>query len=245
MVVETLPAYVQTGRVFGVVWHRAFVSLWLHPEWPFGNLREVYDCTKAIPEGLAHENIDRNGHCVWVVYAPNRARSSREILDGVYGDEYEKAMRQALFAVFASYPKQVLEVFFYIKSLYLLRTLREAFQLNPATAPKAILAIVGIQFLILISFIAASVRRGMNVVNRQLSIVFVFFFLSLVPPYVAWAIPWTSVDAFFFMYCSIAVVVALPVQVLAKFILAPLPMDRCTHASSPPDPFRPGNPSDE
>jgi hypothetical protein len=218
VVVKILPAYVETGRVFGNFWHRAFVSFGLHPDWPFGNLREVYDCSKNIPAGLVPGFSDRNGHCIWFVDSSNKARSDKEIGDGLYGGEYEAAMRQAFLRVVVSYPQKALELFVYIKSFLVLRTLREAFQLQLEAVPKAIPAIVGIELLIFISVIAASVRRGIDVVSRQVSIVFVFFILSLLPLYVAWAVLWTSVDAIFFMYCSIAIVVAFLIQSVAKFI---------------------------
>jgi hypothetical protein len=60
-VLVEMPAYVQTGRVLGNVWHRMFVSLRYSSEWPFGNLREIYNCTKYIPQGLSYEANDQNG----------------------------------------------------------------------------------------------------------------------------------------------------------------------------------------
>ena len=221
VIAETMPTYVQAGRVLGLFWHRAFVSLSSHPEWPFGNLREVYDCSREFSEGLTRKNGDRNGHCIWWVYPPNRTRSDREVIDGDYGSEYERALRQAFFDVVRSYPKQVFEVFFYKKSSLWMQTLGESFQLQFSAAPKTVLGIVGIQFLIFISFIAASARRGMSVVNRDVLIIFVFFVLSLVPLYVAWSNLSTSVDTIFFMYCSVAIVIAFLVQAATEFIWAP------------------------
>jgi hypothetical protein len=221
VIVEALPAYVQTGRVLGNFWHRSFVSLGLHPEWPFGNLREVYDCTKEMPAGLVQGSTDHNGHCIWLVYPPNRTRSAKEVHDQVYGREYEAVVRRAFLDVLTSYPEKVLELFVYIKSLWVLRTLREAFHLQPAAVPKVILPIVGIQFVIFISVIVASARRQIDLINRQISIIFVFFIMSIVPLYVAWAVVWTSVDAIFFMYSSLAIVLAFVIQSAIKFVWAP------------------------
>src|SRR5262249_28284556 len=35
IMVALVPDYLRYGRVFGHVWHRAFISLALHPDWPF------------------------------------------------------------------------------------------------------------------------------------------------------------------------------------------------------------------
>src|SRR5262249_20803589 len=36
------PDYAKAGRLVPVVWHRIFISLGAHPEWPFPGLRDKY-----------------------------------------------------------------------------------------------------------------------------------------------------------------------------------------------------------
>jgi hypothetical protein len=104
VLVATVYDYLRYGRVFANVWHRAFVSLSIHPDWPFGNLREVYDCTKVIPEGLTRRLHDPNGECVWFADPANRNRSMGELLEGVFGHSYEATLRRALFNVIHRIP---------------------------------------------------------------------------------------------------------------------------------------------
>src|SRR5215470_17032975 len=115
--------YLLYGRVFANVWHRAFVSLSLHPEWPFGNLREVYDCTKYIPEGLTRRHHDINGECVWFAVGN---RPAAQLAEGVFGHAYEATLRSALFSVVRSYPRQAFELYFYYKPLMLWQTLQRS-----------------------------------------------------------------------------------------------------------------------
>ena len=65
IITTTVPSYDKTGRLFGTIWHRAFVSFGLHRDWPFGNLRQVYDCADVIPKGLQRYPGDQNAHCVF------------------------------------------------------------------------------------------------------------------------------------------------------------------------------------
>jgi hypothetical protein len=210
-VAKELPAYVQNGRALGNVWHRSFVSFTLHPEWPFGNLRQVYDCTRYIPEGLNREHNDRNGHCVWWVYPPNQTRSVNEVMAGVYGAEYEKAMRQAFFYVATHYPRQTVELYVRYKSRRILLLLSEAsrsvFAIARAPVAKVLLAIVAAQALLFVSFAVVLAAVSGAVVDRRLTIVPAFLVASFIPLYIAWANFWTAADTVVLFYFCLALAI--------------------------------------
>jgi hypothetical protein len=220
-----LPAYVKSGRTLGTVWHRTFGSLSLSPEWPFGNLRQVYECTAYIPEGLNRQEMDRNGHCVWWAYPPNKTRSIDEVRAGVYGAEYEEAMQQAFFYVAIHYPRQMFKLYVYEKSRRILIVLGEAlhssfglssapvakrlFGLPRAPVTKTLFAIVAAQGLLFIAFIVALAAVDRSIVDRSLLIFPIFFVASLAPLYVAFANYWTAADTVALFYCCLLLVVLL------------------------------------
>jgi hypothetical protein len=223
-----LPAYAKSDRVVGNFWHRTFGSLALSPEWPFGNLRQVYDCTAYIPEGLTRQDMDRNGHCVWWVYPPNKTRSVKDVVAGVYGAEYEKVIRQAFFYVVAHYPRQVFELYAYEKSRYILLVLGEAahasfglpgalvvkplFSLPRAPVSKTLFAVVAAQGLLFVGFIVVLAAVNRSIVDRRLLILPAFFVASLAPLYFAWANYWTSADTVVLFYSCILLAVLLAAQ---------------------------------
>ena len=146
ILIACVPNYVKSGRIGGIFWHRAFTSFVMHPEWPFGNLRDVYECTKYIPEGLQRDgNSDRNGHCIWWAYPPNRTGTDAEVQEGTYGPEYETALRRATFYVIFSYPRQALQLYFYHKPKFILRTLRAALDWQLERVPPSILILAVFQ----------------------------------------------------------------------------------------------------
>jgi hypothetical protein len=111
----SLPNYVRDGRTVSVFWHRVFIGFSLHPDWPFGNMRERYDCTKYLKEGINKIGGDQDGHCVWVAYALKHDISADKIIDGVYGGLYETVLRDAFLDVLRAYPRQAFETFFWYK----------------------------------------------------------------------------------------------------------------------------------
>jgi hypothetical protein len=93
------PASYKESALQEVVWHRLFIGLGAHPDWPFGDLKNVYSCAPEIPEGLVRNIVDRNGHCVWVSYLKQHQPDAfaTKLLPGLYGPEYEAALRAAFF----------------------------------------------------------------------------------------------------------------------------------------------------
>ena len=141
-----MPQYVKSGRASGGFWRHSFVGLTLHPQWPFGNLSDVYDCKKYIPAGLTTGGSDANAHCVWVAHLLDEKRDISAAQGEIYGGDYEKDMRNAYFYVLAHYPKQVFEVYAFTKSAMIGNVLADAwaslFHLGGAPVANSLFAIV-------------------------------------------------------------------------------------------------------
>jgi hypothetical protein len=218
VMVATVYDYLLYGRVFANVWHRAFVSLALHPEWPFGNLREVYDCTKYMAEGLNRRHEDSNGACVWFSVGN---RPEGKLLEGVFGPAYEATLRNALFRVIRTYPRQAFELYFYYKPLVLWQTLRRSVDIEWRAFSAPILALVVLQILLFLTFTAHGALTGRPEATWRLGVIPVLFVLSLPSQFLAWSSLHTSVDVVFWMYCLLAAAVALIVQATLRTIARP------------------------
>jgi hypothetical protein len=216
VMVATVYDYLLYGRVFANVWHRAFVSLSIHPEWPFGNLREVYDCTKDMPEGLTRRLHDPNGECVW--FAVNRDRSAGQLVEGVFGPAYEATLRRALFNVIWSYPRQAFELYFYYKPLLIWQTLKRGIDIQSHAFSASILALVPLQMLLFLGFTLHGALAGRPEATWRLAVIPILFVLSLPSQFLAWSNLATGVEVVFYMYCLMSAVVALVVQATVRAI---------------------------
>jgi hypothetical protein len=221
-VAAALPAYVQSGHVFGVFWHRAFISFSVNPDWPFGNLQKAYDCRKFIPEGIAGAP-DRNAHCVWLAYPPNSERPVGDVNRDVYGGQYEKVLRSAYFNVLIHYPRQVFETYFFLKSRLIANALHQAvqylFRLDQAPVAKGLFAIVAAQLFLFISFVISTAFAGLAIVDRRMLIFPILFLLSLAPPYVAWAAEFTITDTILLMYSCLVLPALVLLQLLTRIVV--------------------------
>jgi hypothetical protein len=216
-----VPDYLRYGRVFGHVWHRAFVSLAIHPEWPFGNLRDVYDCTKFIPRGLTRINADDNGMCVWWAYPLNRAKPPGELVEKVYGPEYQAVMRSALFDVIRAYPQQAWELYTYYKPLLLWQTLRRGFEIEWHDASAPLLWLVAAQVILFLAFVVhGALARGSKAMS-PLGILAFLCALSLPSQFLAWSSLHTGVEVVFYPYCLIAAAAALALQAALRAVARP------------------------
>jgi hypothetical protein len=138
VIVASLPSeYVSTGRLFGNFWHCVFTSITLHPSWPYGNLREMFPCTNAFPEGLG-PRFDAAGYCAYFAARPDYHPTPqqlnadmRNILDGAY----ERVLRDAFFKVVKAYPHEIFETFAYEKSKLVRQTVLEAIAMNAPRDP--------------------------------------------------------------------------------------------------------------
>jgi len=224
IMVATVYDYLLYGRVFGNVWHRAFVSLSIHPEWPFGNLREVYDCTKYIPEGLTRRHHDVNGACVWFAYPANRGRPGGQLVEGVFGPAYEATLRNVLFSVLRSYPRQAFELYFYYKPLLLWQTLTRAVDIEWRAFSGPVLGLVGLQVLLFLGFTVHGTLIGRPEATWRLAVIPILFVLSLPSQFLAWSSLHTGVEVVFYVYCLAAAALALVVQASVRTIARPVRM---------------------
>ena len=211
-----MPQYVKAGRLFGVFWHRAFVSLSFHPQWPFGNLSEVYKCKEYIPPGLTRGGSDGNGHCVWIADLLDEKRDISGAADEIYGGDYERDMRNAYFYVASHYPKQVFEDYAFAKSALIARVLGDAWtslsDLAVVRVANSLFAIVAAQVALFIALIVGSAASGGKAIDGRALFFPLAFAASLLPLYIAWAAPWTAGDTIFLMYCCLALVPAFVLQ---------------------------------
>jgi hypothetical protein len=219
-----MPQYVKSGRASSGFWRHTFVSLSFHPQWPFGNLSEVYKCKKYVPSGLTTGGADANAHCVWVAYMLDEKRDIGHVQEEIFGDEYEKATRKAYFYVLTHYPKQVFEVYAFTKSAMIGSVLADAwvslFHLGGAPVAESLFAIVAAQGALFIAFIVAVMTSGRKAIDRRMLFFPLALAASLLPLYVAWAVLWTSGDTIFLLYCCLALVPALFLQWAAGFVFA-------------------------
>jgi hypothetical protein len=216
VIVTAMPAYVHSGRVFGVFWHRAFVSLSDDPQWPFGDLNKVYACTKDIPEGLSRGQQDRNAQCVWVAYPPNRNRPQIDLSREIYDGNYERVVRNAFFYVVTHYPRQTFDLYFHVKPQQIEETLLDAWnfllQLPQAPVAKREFLLVAGQSMLFVIFAISAAFAGWMPVNRLMVVFPLLFLLSLAPRLAAWASWMTGADLIFLMYSCLILGAVLAVQ---------------------------------
>ena len=214
-VIACLPNYGKSGRMGGTFWHRAFGGLIVHPEWPFGNLREVYDCTRYFPQGLSRARpADRDGQCVWLAYPPNQARSIQAVQDGTYGPEYEAVVRRAYFNVIFSYPRQALELYLYYKPALIAATLWGTLDWRLDLVPRPILLLAALQAALLGWFVAAGAAKAPFSATTTFGTLALFFLFSVVPQLVGFSMLWTAADLVSYVYAALAAVFAMAVQAI-------------------------------
>jgi hypothetical protein len=190
------PRYLGEGRVTGVAWHRALMSLGINPKWPFGNLREIYDCDYpdlwALATGIWTPGqrlqpglLDANGVCVWIHYAhTHNIRAHPVELASM-----ESAEREAFFSVVKLYPRQVWDTYFHYKSSMLAAEIEQAlypkFDLSKYT--PMLRGLFWAAFAVLLAFLLTpSIAPEPNGSLRFIGIT-VLFALSAFPGYyIAW-----------------------------------------------------------
>jgi hypothetical protein len=211
------PNLAKSGRISGTIWHRVFGSFVAHPDWPFGNLREQYDCTRYIPEGLSRGRpADRNGHCVWWAYPPNQTRSVQAVQEGTYGPEYEVALRRAYFNVIFSYPRQALETYFYYKPALIAATMREGLRWRLDLVPPSILLLAALQATLFAWFVVAGAAKTPFIATTIFGTLALFFLFAVAPQLGGLTSLQTAADIIFYMYAALALVFALAVQAISK-----------------------------
>ncbi len=196
------PAYAKTGRLMPVVWHRAFISLGVHPNWPFTGLREKYNCPE-ISEGIVPSIIDRNAHCAWFVYAGKLGLSSEVAGPKLYDSDYDRGLRAVFFDTLRSYPRQAFETFVYYKPKRILE--QTALMTSPDRfhATLRVGGLVILQILLVVVFIGGQFSlTPVRDAIRRTSVLLLFAVPALIPQLLAWTLPPTGIDLFAYVWSS-------------------------------------------
>jgi hypothetical protein len=209
--------YLSHGRFTETVWTRVVVSLGMHPDWPYGNLREIYDCRENIPSGLVPGTEDQNGHCLWHVYAKkHNLPADTAFVGGTYSRDYDAALRHEFFNILRAYPREVFETFAFIKVWRIYWALGRIFEVDLARVPVAVIALAATALanLFLLSLFA-------SLPSTATARATALFAASTLPAYiVAWAYVQTSAD----LACLLLIGLGLAVMAIltgARRVVAP------------------------
>jgi hypothetical protein len=174
------PDYFRNGQTFGTIWHRLLTGITYGPSWPYGNLREVYDCSRAFPGGLGTGGSDQQAHCIWFAWGPNQSRSIREVIDGLFGAEYERAMRAAFFSIVRQYPLEVLDLQLREKPIAVFQTLQASLPPRLNTS-RTINALIALQCAAFFAFVLGGLFWRRREIGPSALIIPVIFASSLLP----------------------------------------------------------------
>jgi len=196
-------AYEELGFVSDPPWHRAFIGLGVHPDWPFGNLAAEYDCQPELPKGLSRGVTDSNGHCVYVAAVKAGAEPGP-----TYGAQYEKLVRRAFFHVAFEYPRKMLETYLLYKLLWVFKALSAStnFSVSREDAAPIMLALAAQLAILLVMTSPAAGDAGR--LGRTCGAFALLAGFSLVPQLVAWSTIPTAPDLICYMFVGIAALLA-------------------------------------
>jgi hypothetical protein len=216
------PEYSDTGRLYGLFWHRAFIGFASNPAWPFPGLRQKYDCTKWFPEGLDAKGNDGNGQCVWLAYRNNPARPLNDVANELYDGAYEAAMRSSFVHVVRTYPREAFDTFVYYKPKALVQVTIDTLQPDWSVAGRPIALLALLQMALCVAFIIARPPPApLNIAARQAGILVMFMVPALAPQLLAWPAPHTSVDVFAYVLCGCIIFFWLLVSYAFRLVARP------------------------
>lgn len=206
------PEYSKSGRLHGNVWHRLFVSLQLHPEWPFPGVRELFPCPE-IPQGITPTSSDSSGHCVWFKHVRDHNLPMDVAANGIYGERYERVLQTAFFTIARKYPREVFETFSYYKPTVIFGTMTSWNRLWWTKAPREIIWLVVLQGALLAGFVLVRPPRApVRDAAHRAGLLLLFMITGLLPPLVAWGGLAQIVDLILYMMCGLAIVLAVIVS---------------------------------
>ena len=206
--------YVKAGRFSETIWHRVFVSLGVSPEWPFGNLRQIYDCS---PHRLVAGTEDQNGICVFEVYAAKHEIPYAVASKLTYGREYDAALRKAFFDILRMYPAEMLRTFVYYKPRMILSSLEELAQLELRRTNPVLVFLFSATLANLLAFALMSPLGLNNTAMIAGAAVLLAGFSTL--PYIAvWAMPHTSGDLFLLCLFSVGLLLTSSIELVRAHV---------------------------
>jgi len=219
------PAYVQTGRLYAVKWHRTLISLGANPAWPFPGLRERYHCPE-IPAGIVPGMSDGNGACIIDDYVNKHGLSNKQLYAEatydypIWSSAEDQIERYAFFDILLAYPGQVVMTFLYYKPQLawksLVATLRPG---DAATRPAAAFLLAQLALLIAVAF-AVPVVVTTVALPRQLAVIGLFLVTGTVPQFAAWTVPYTMIDLLIYVFCLATVLIFWMAAVFGNGILS-------------------------
>jgi hypothetical protein len=203
-------------------WHRVFISVGMHPAFPFGNFGDAYvGCQPWAParNHLVPGIADSNGGCVWFSYAQQRGMSLNQASAQLYDSEYEQIERQALFRVARLYPRETMEAFLYYKWPWLGQTILAYAKLdflNPC-----IFLVMSLQGGLLALFGVFCLGGSPPLGYRTISAIFAGSAASTIPLYlVAWSNIFTTADLCFYPFAFVGLAIAAAFDSLRRLARA-------------------------
>jgi len=184
---------VDSGRGNSNTWHRIFISLGAHPEWPFLEIIDKFEpCTlQVINRGGA---FDGDAQCVWESYGNKNGLTITQLNNDSHGAVYQKIIKNTFFETIELVPLKVIETFFYYKPINAFKSFTQYFRIHKEVYVYLILYILTFLYFIFISIITIKSQYIFheNLLNGA---IFIFGF-SLFPVFLAWGVPYTMLDSF-------------------------------------------------
>ncbi len=206
-------SYVREGKFTEVVWHRIFLSIGTNPSWPFPGVRELYDCTRYIPEGMDHAMTDRNSHCVLWVYAMKHNIPPEIASTWTHGREHEKALREAFFDIAYRYPLETLSAFVVYKPRYIVWSVWRDFEFKLFGIPPALpwLFAAALANLLLFSVAGPSLAAS-TALKSMAGITVLLSVFGALPHMLVWALPHTCGELVLYTFFAIGFAAVTAIQ---------------------------------
>jgi hypothetical protein len=187
-------AYKKAGVSTDNLWHRVWISLGIHPEWPFQEMKEKYiDCTGFVDgktgfvdgkKGLHSGIIDPNGWCVWSRYLKQHDLNLNPMANF---SKYEELVRNEFFKVVFHYPLKVFMTFFYYKPLFVYYNMQSGFNYsNPTHKLTHLIAPIISGFILLLSWFFYSSINTLRSISTLFSVLLLLILSTMSMYIVAW-----------------------------------------------------------
>lgn len=194
-------AYKHYGVATDNVWHRVLISLGMHPEWPFQDIKEKYkNCSDdyGVHKGLTSVREDWNGNCIWSQYIKEHPNN-----DPNDQGKAEKVKRNAFFMILFKHPVKVFETFFYYKVISIIDNVKIGFgygyNISMDKLNNTIPLVISF-FVLICSWFYFFSKNIYNHLSYILYTMFLFI-LSIFSMYiVAWGIYATMFEFFFILH---------------------------------------------
>ena len=187
--------YLRNGRFTETVWHRIFLGLHVNPAWPYGNVRDLFDCKRFIPQGILPGADDQSAHCVWLDYAAKHNIPVDKAVTMTYDREYDKALREAFFKIVRLYPEEAFKTIFYYKPQYIVWSIAQSLDIKLVGVQPALiwLLVASLVNLLAFSLFPSPISSSNSHLIVAGATILLAAFSTL--PYIAvWAMPHTNGD---------------------------------------------------